>query len=185
MMRRRSSESVYAPGDARTPGHSSSVTHAPPTISRRSSTRTSRPARARYAAHTRPLWPAPTMTTSRMARERTTSGRAQQARQQAAARSGHVAGDAPLADRQAGGDVDLLVAEGVLVHAEQRLAAGGPRPGTLGVLFAHPQAARAGSSTPSSSSRAGTIVVSSSARSARPVAASTASSPSANVNGLR
>src|SRR3954454_16950271 len=64
MMRSRSSDSVYAPGDARTPGHSSSVTHAPPTISRRSKTSTDRPARARYAAATSPLWPAPTTTAS-------------------------------------------------------------------------------------------------------------------------
>src|SRR3954454_5936485 len=64
MMRSRSSDSVYAPGDARTPGHSSSVTHAPPTISRRSKTSTDIPARARYAAATSPLWPAPTTTAS-------------------------------------------------------------------------------------------------------------------------
>ena len=43
----RSSDSVYAPGEARTPGHSSSVTHAPPAMSRRSSTCTDSPARAR------------------------------------------------------------------------------------------------------------------------------------------
>src|SRR5438270_5535154 len=44
----------------RKPGHTSSVTEAPPTSSRRSSTTTLRPARARYAAHTSPLWPPPT-----------------------------------------------------------------------------------------------------------------------------
>src|SRR3954471_13368647 len=64
MIRRRSSDSVYAPGDARTPGHSSSVTQAPPTMSRRSKTSTDSPARARYAAATSPLWPAPTTTAS-------------------------------------------------------------------------------------------------------------------------
>src|SRR6266511_2301358 len=64
MISGRSSESVYAPGEARTPGHSSSVTHAPPTMSRRSKTSTSSPARARYAAATRPLWPAPMTTAS-------------------------------------------------------------------------------------------------------------------------
>src|SRR3954453_16316636 len=60
MIRPRSRDSVYAPGDARTPGHSSSVTDAPPTMSRRLKTSTDRPARARYAAATSPLWPAPT-----------------------------------------------------------------------------------------------------------------------------
>ncbi len=55
MISGRSNDSVYAPGEARTPGHSSSVTHAPPTISRRSHTSTERPARARYAAAVRPL----------------------------------------------------------------------------------------------------------------------------------
>src|SRR4051794_6328246 len=64
MIRPRKSDSVYAPGDARTPGHSSSVTQAPPTISRRSNTSTDNPARARYAAATSPLWPAPTTTAS-------------------------------------------------------------------------------------------------------------------------
>ncbi len=43
----RRSDSVYAPGDALTPGQSSSVTHAPPAMSRRSSTSTDSPARAR------------------------------------------------------------------------------------------------------------------------------------------
>ena len=55
MIRPRKSDNVYAPGDARTPGHSSSVTHAPPPISRRSKTSTDNPARARYAAATSPL----------------------------------------------------------------------------------------------------------------------------------
>src|SRR3954452_21319622 len=64
MIRPRKSDSVYAPGEARTPGHSSSVTHAPPTISRRSKTSTDSPARAKYAAATRPLWPGPTTTAS-------------------------------------------------------------------------------------------------------------------------
>ncbi len=43
----RRSESVYAAGDARTPGHSSSVTQAPPARSRRSNAATLSPARAR------------------------------------------------------------------------------------------------------------------------------------------
>src|SRR4051794_14867113 len=64
MISGRSSDNVYAPGDARTPGHSSSVTQAPPTMSRRSKHSTVSPARARYAAATRPLWPAPMTATS-------------------------------------------------------------------------------------------------------------------------
>src|SRR6185503_19788463 len=60
----RKSDSVYAAGDARTPGYSSSVTQAPPTMSRRSKHSTVSPARARYAAATRPLWPAPITATS-------------------------------------------------------------------------------------------------------------------------
>ncbi len=39
--------STYAPGEARNPGWNSSVTHAPPTISRRSSTSVRSPAEAR------------------------------------------------------------------------------------------------------------------------------------------
>ena len=50
---------VYDAVDTRYPGHTSSVTDAPPTIGRRSSTRTERPARARYAAVTSPLCPPP------------------------------------------------------------------------------------------------------------------------------
>src|SRR6185503_3344601 len=64
MISGRRSDRVYAPGDARTPGHSSSVTQAPPTTSRRSKHSTANPARARYAAATRPLWPAPITATS-------------------------------------------------------------------------------------------------------------------------
>src|SRR2546421_7813525 len=50
-----------------TPGKTSSVMHAPPTIGRRSRTRTFSPAFAGYAAETRPLWPPPTMTASHAA----------------------------------------------------------------------------------------------------------------------
>ena len=43
----RSIDSTYAPGEARNPGANSSVTHAPPTMSRRSSTSVRSPPRAR------------------------------------------------------------------------------------------------------------------------------------------
>ena len=56
----RSIEAMYEVVEARTPGAISSVTQAPPTISRRSTTRTFTPARARYQAATRPLCPPPT-----------------------------------------------------------------------------------------------------------------------------
>ncbi len=44
----------------RWPGHTSSVTQAPPRMSRRSTTQTRSPARARYAPAVSPLWPPPT-----------------------------------------------------------------------------------------------------------------------------
>ena len=56
----RSMLAMYDVVDARQPGAISSVTQAPPTISRRSSTSVRRPARARYADAVNPLWPAPT-----------------------------------------------------------------------------------------------------------------------------
>src|SRR6266516_1319887 len=61
MISGRRSPAEYARRENFTPGKTSSVTHAPPTIARRSRTRIFRPALARYAAATRPLWPPPTM----------------------------------------------------------------------------------------------------------------------------
>ena len=56
----RSIDNTYAPLDAWKPGANSSVTQAPPTISRRSSTTARRPARVSEKAATSPLWPPPT-----------------------------------------------------------------------------------------------------------------------------
>ena len=48
----------------RCPGQTSSVTQAPPRMSRFSSTHTRSPPWARYAAAVSPLWPPPTMIAS-------------------------------------------------------------------------------------------------------------------------
>src|SRR5207249_826331 len=64
MISGRNKPAEYASRENLTPGKTSSVMHAPPTIGRRSRTRTFSPAFARYAAETRPLWPPPTMTAS-------------------------------------------------------------------------------------------------------------------------
>src|SRR3989442_13265362 len=67
MISGRNKPAEYASRENLTPGKTSSVMQAPPTIGRRSRTRTFRPAFARYAAETRPLWPPPTMTASHAA----------------------------------------------------------------------------------------------------------------------
>src|SRR2546422_3568531 len=67
MISGRNKPAEYASRENLTPGKTSSVMHAPPTIGRRSRTRTFSPAFARYAAETRPLWPPPTMTASHAA----------------------------------------------------------------------------------------------------------------------
>src|SRR2546430_15148322 len=67
MISGRNKPAEYASRENLTPGKTSSVMHAPPTIGRRSRTRTFNPAFARYAAETRPLWPPPTMTASHAA----------------------------------------------------------------------------------------------------------------------
>src|SRR2546426_11016038 len=67
MISGRNKPAEYASRENLTPGKTSSVMHAPPTIGRRSRTRTFSPAFARYAAETRPLWPPPTMTASQAA----------------------------------------------------------------------------------------------------------------------
>src|SRR2546428_9999376 len=67
MISGRNKPAEYASRENLTPGKTSSVMQAPPTIGRRSRTRTFSPAFARYAAETRPLWPAPTMRASQAA----------------------------------------------------------------------------------------------------------------------
>src|SRR2546425_7486990 len=67
MISGRNKPGEYASRENLTPGKTSSVMQAPPTIGRRSRTRTFSPAFARYAAETRPLWPPPTMTASHAA----------------------------------------------------------------------------------------------------------------------
>src|SRR5438445_11893719 len=64
MISGRNKPAEYASRENLTPGKTSSVMQAPPTIRRRSRTRTFNPALARYAADTRPLWPQPTITAS-------------------------------------------------------------------------------------------------------------------------
>src|SRR5712692_6432807 len=64
MISGRNKPAEYASRENLTPGKTSSVMQAPPTIRRRSRTRTFNPAFARYAAETRPLWPPPTTTAS-------------------------------------------------------------------------------------------------------------------------
>ena len=66
MISGRKRPAEYASRENLTPGKTSSVMQAPPTIGRRSTTRTRRPALARYAAATRPLWPPPTTMASQM-----------------------------------------------------------------------------------------------------------------------